>query len=516
MPALLLAAVVLLPLLAAPEVAAQPAPPPHGQVELSSDGGGGRRPVTAVFDAPAGRATLVTDSTPGTIAVVRVNGRAVPEAMRGLRRGGVVRTHLAGVAVEGSNTLSVRFVRGDARVVVAHPTLTDSVADPATVGMDADALAAIDDAVLAALGPDADSRFPGAVVLVARHGVVVKETAYGAAQTYAGDTPLSQPRPMTTDTVFDLASITKVAATTAAVMHLVDAGRIDLDAPVAEWLPELSGDGKDAITVRHLLTHTSGLWEWQPTYLHADTWAEAIAYVTGLPLRYEVGAGRHYSDLGFMLLAELVQRETGRDFADYVAEVVHEPLGMDDTAFSPGQGTPGIAATSLGNTYEPRMVATGSPYPILEPAPFDDWRDYTLVGEVNDGNAHYAFGGVAGHAGLFATARDLATFGQTLLNGGGYDTARLASEGVVAEFTRDQYQRGQGLGFWTDRLASVDGPDAGGIGHNGFTGTDFLVDPERGLVVVLLTNRQHPAEPYASTAPVWREVIAAAVAAVES
>ena len=163
------------------------------------------------------------------------------------------------------------------------------------------------------------------------------------------------------------------------------------------------------------------------------------------------------------------------------------------------------------------MIATGSPYPVEgDPDDFDGWRDYTLVGEVNDGNAFYAWGGVAGHAGLFSSARDLTVFGQTLLNGGGYDTFRLASDEVVAEFTSDQFDRGQGLGFWTARLSPLAGPEAGGIGHGGFTGSEFVVDPSRGLVVVLLTNRQHPDMPYASVFPVWRQVLEHVLAATDA
>ncbi|HLT83393.1 MAG TPA: serine hydrolase, partial [Phototrophicaceae bacterium] len=133
----------------------------------------------------------------------------------------------------------------------------------------------------------------------------------------------------------------------------------------------------------------------------------------------------------------------------------------------------------------------------------------TLVGEVNDGNAWYGWEGVAGHAGLFSTARDLAIYGQTLVNGGGYADARLASAETVAQFLEPQYDAGQVLGFWSDRLSFADVP--GGFGHNGFTGTEFLFDPERELVVVLLTNRLHPDRGPASITAVWQEVVRAAL-----
>jgi CubicO group peptidase (beta-lactamase class C family) len=461
------------------------------------------------FEAPAGWATLVVDAAPGTIGLVLVNGKPAPEAMRALREGGRHEVTLDRWTQQGENHLEIRAFRGSARVVVAFPTLTGG--NTADVDMDAAALARIDDAMAEFIGPDPEDRFPGAVVLVARHGVVVKHTAYGAAQTYDGDRRLETPREMTTDTIFDLASITKVAATTAAVMHLVDEGRLDLDAPAARYLPELREGAKDTITLRHLLTHRSGLWEWQPTYLHARTQEAAIDYVTDLDLRYEVGEDRHYSDLGFMLLGEIVERVTGQPLETYVRESIHEPLGMTDTTYRPAPSLrPRIAATSHDNHYEERMIATGVPYPILgDDRDFDDWRDYTLVGEVNDGNAYYGFEGVAGHAGLFGTAHDLAVYGQALANGGGYGTTRLWSSATVSEFTSDQFDYGQGLGFWTHRLDAVDGLGDGGFGHGGFTGTEFLVAPEQGLVVVMLTNRNHPDLPLNSVYPAWQTVLGA-------
>lgn len=381
---------------------------------------------------------------------------------------------------------------------------------PDEVGMDATALRGVDSSVRAGLGAGPRATFPGAVVLVARHGVVVKHAAYGHAQTFSDDRRLPAPRPMDTGTIFDLASVTKVAATTAAVMRLTDERRIHPDDPVARWLPAFGAGEKAAITVRHLLTHTSGLWEWQPVYLHADNPGAAIHYINDLPLRYRVGAARHYSDLNFMLLGEIVRRETGQSLPRYVRERVHGPLGMTDTGFTPARRHPAarFAATSFGNPYERNMIATGDPYPILGGVGVDDfagWRRHTLIGEVNDGNSAYAYRGVAGHAGLFGTALDLAVYCQLLANGGAYGPRRLIGEATVAEFTAEQLP-GQGLGFWTDRFAEVPSLRTGGFGHSGFTGTEFTVDPRRGLVLVLLTNRCHPNLPLDSVGEVWTGV----------
>lgn len=240
-----------------------------------------------------------------------------------------------------------------------------------------------------------------------------------------------------------------------------------------------------------------------------------LEFLAGLDLRYETGTQRRYSDIGFMLLGVIVERVSGQPLDEYVREHVHGPLGMTDTSFRPDPALRDrIAATSLGNSYEHTMIETGSPYPIvgdLSPEEFTDWRDYTLVGEVNDGNAWYGWEGLAGHAGLFSTARDLAIYGQTLVNGGGYADARLASAETVAEFLEPQYDSGQVLGFWSNRLSFAGVP--GGFGHNGFTGTELLFDPERELVVVLLTNRLHPDRGPASITAVWQEVVRAAVEA---
>jgi CubicO group peptidase (beta-lactamase class C family) len=378
---------------------------------------------------------------------------------------------------------------------------------PEQAGMDAATLRGVDDAVLAGLGPDPESTFPGAAVLIARDGIVVRHRAYGSAQTYVDRRRLRVPRPMHTGTIFDLASVTKVTATTAAVMRLVDLRRIRLDDAVSRWLPAFGSGGKAAITVRHLLTHTSGLWEWQPVYLHATEPRAAIRYICGLPLRYPVGADRHYSDLNFMLLGEIVRRETGTTLPAFVREQVHGPLGMTATGFTPAGRYPAdrFAATSLGDAYERNMVISGEPYPILGGAGVDDftgWRGHTLLGEVNDGNSAHAYRGVAGHAGLFGTARDVAVYCQMLANGGGYGNRRVLSEAVVGEFTRERLP-GQALGFWTDRFADVPSLRTGGFGHSGFTGTEFTVDPERGLVVVMLTNRCHPNLPFDSVSSVW-------------
>lgn len=362
-------------------------------------------------------------------------------------------------------------------------------------------------------GPAPDDLYAGAVALIAHDGSVRYHRAFGSAQSHDRLGPLGVPREMSTDTAFDLASITKVAATTVAVLKLVDDGLVSLDEPAANHLPALARGEKGRITLRHLLTHRAGLAEWQPTYLHAQDRESALAHVQSAELRYPVGAGRHYSDLGFMLLGAVVEAVTGQRLDHYVADRIHRPLGMSSTLFNPPPDMHArIAATSRGNAYEFRMIETGSPHPpAADPRTFAGWRDYPLVGEVNDGNAWHAFGGVAGHAGLFGTAQDLAVLGQTLINDGRHGTTMLASANMVAAFLHEPYDSGQAVGFLGDRLSVVGA--TGGYGHSGFTGTEFLFDPQRELVAVLLTNRLHPDRSPRSLASPWHAVLRAALAA---
>ena len=349
---------------------------------------------------------------------------------------------------------------------------------------------------------------PGAVILVARNGELLLHWAHGFAQTVelqvgtayqegATDscivTPqvMRRPRPMTRSTVFDLASVTKVMATTMALMLLVDRGQVALDAAVHVYLPEFRGISRDSITVRHLLTHSAGLAQWQPIYYSATNSEESYRTIREMPLEWGVGEARHYSDLGFMLLGYLVERVTGVPLDRFVAEELYEPLGLEQTGFrAPGctdcpQGP--FAATSHGNPYEFRMVHdTSFGYTYSgDPNSWNGWRRYTLVGEVNDGNAFYAHGGVAGHAGLFSNATELARLLELLLNGGELEGRRFVSPETVATFL-EPTEYGQALGWQTPSWAPP-----GSFAHTGFTGTFVIGIPSEGLAVVVLTNRQH-------------------------
>lgn len=346
-------------------------------------------------------------------------------------------------------------------------------------------IAKADSLIAAAVG----TLTPGAVLLVSQDGAIVHDTAFGYAQLndYEGRR-LASPRPMTTGTMFDLASVTKVMGTTMGIMLLVDQGRVDLDAPVNRYLPDFRDAHKDSITVRHLLSHSAGLVQWQPIYYHASSEREAYAVIRDMPLQWGVGAGRHYSDLGFMLLGYIVERVSGQRLDTFLDSALYRPLGLDSTTFVPKQhGFTRFAATEQGNVYERHMVYDSTfGYRYLgDPTAWDGWRHHVLDGEVDDGNSFYAHGGIAGHAGLFSTAGQLRVLLDMLDAGGVAKGRRILSSDVIRRFlTRDRYDNYLG---WMLPSALP----KGSFNHTGFTGTYVLGVPKYGLSVVLLTNRQN-------------------------
>ncbi len=293
---------------------------------------------------------------------------------------------------------------------------------------------------------------------------------------------------MRISTMFDLASVTKVMATTLATMLLVDRGKIDLDAPVSRYLPDFRGSHFDSITVRHLLSHSAGLVQWQPLYYHAANSAQTYAVIRDMPLEWGVGDARHYSDLGFMLLGHIVERVSGEPLDRFLSDSLYRPLGLRSTTFNPrSRGFTEFAATEQGNVYEHHM-AYDSTFGYRyrgDPTAWNGWRQRVLIGETDDGNSFYANGGVAGHAGLFSTAADLRVLLDLLNNGGKYGGRQyIRSEIVDAFLTRDKYQNF--LGWQAPSYLP-----AGSFSHTGFTGTYVVGVPRYKLSIVLLTNRQN-------------------------
>ena len=330
---------------------------------------------------------------------------------------------------------------------------------------------------------------PGAVLVVSKDGRIIKETAYGYAQLndYAMQR-VAQPVPMRTSTVFDLASVTKVMASTNALMLLVDQGKVDLDAPVYTYLPDFRGVHLDSIRVRHLLQHSAGLVQWQPLYYSAHNKAETYQVIRNMPLQWGVGEGRHYSDLSFMLIGYIIERVSGQSLDAFLAQRLYGPLRLPTIGFLPkARGITEFAATEQGNVYEKHMVYDSTfAYKYRgDPTSWNGWRQYVLSGEADDGNSWYANGGVAGHAGLFATARELSVLLDMLVARGASGGRQVISRETVNRFlTRDKYDNYLG---W-QRPSYL--PE-GSFSHTGFTGTYVLGVPSQGLSIVLLTNRQN-------------------------
>ena len=326
--------------------------------------------------------------------------------------------------------------------------------------------------------------YAGGVVLASRRGVVAAHEAAGHALRYADpetELPAGQRVPATRDTIFDLASVTKTF-TTIAVLQQVEDGRLDLDAAVASYLPAFAANGKQDVTVRHLLTHTGGLPAWLPLYSRYDTVEERLAAVLEVAPRSAPGERYTYSDLGLITLGLLVEEVTGRPLDEVVAAGITAPLGMRDTLFNPLEHDPALVD---------RIAATEA----------QPWAGRTMVrGEVHDENA-WSLGGVAGHAGLFSTAHDLAVLARTLLNGGRYGTDRVLETETVRTMLADD------LGFEVDERWYMDGLSTPvTFGHTGFTGTSLVVDPMSDSFVVLLTNRVHPSRDWGSNNPARRAV----------
>jgi beta-glucosidase-like glycosyl hydrolase/CubicO group peptidase (beta-lactamase class C family) len=311
-----------------------------------------------------------------------------------------------------------------------------------------------------------DSAFPGAFAVVGRHDRVLAQV--GAGHLDWAKSPRPDER-----TLWDLASLTKVVATTSAMMQLVEAKRVDLDAPVQRYLPGWTGANKEKVTVRRLLTHSSGLPAWRPIYKEADSPEAAMALVYAAPLDTLPGVRMVYSDLGAILLGEIVRTVSGERIDAYFSKHVAKPLRMTETRYLPPAS----------------LVAR------IAPTEVDPWRQRHLRGEVHDENA-FALGGVAAHAGLFSTARDLARFARMYLNGGTLDGARIFSGETIRLFTtvQDSAFSPRALGWETPNGQNSAGHllQRPAFGHTGFTGTSIWIDPAHDLFVVLLTNRVNP------------------------
>jgi uncharacterized protein YbbC (DUF1343 family)/CubicO group peptidase (beta-lactamase class C family) len=368
-------------------------------------------------------------------------------------------------------------------VVVVQSALGQlPAAKPESVSVSSARLAQMDAAIESEI---AQHHLPGAVVLVGRKGRVIWQRAYGARAIEPAR------EAMTIDTIFDLASLTKVVATATSIMILVERGKVRLADPVSTYIPELKDEGREKITIEQLLTHRAG---YAPDFDLRERWAgydEAIKRLIKEPLRNPPGTRFTYSDLGFITLGEVVKRASGMPLDQFARLNIFQPLGMRDTGFLP--------AAALRARIAPTEKRRGQLSYLGDTATnIGAEGDIWLRGQVHDPTS-YRMGGVAGHAGLFSTAKDLAIYCQMILNSGEYQGARVLSPLSVVEMTRPRLVSNtggtRGLGWDINTSFSSNRGELfplGSFGHTGFTGTSIWIDPSSQMFVVFLSNRVHP------------------------
>lgn len=349
--------------------------------------------------------------------------------------------------------------------------------------------------------------FPSAVYLVAERGQIVYEDALG----YSVVEPYRLANKI--DTIYDLASLTKPLITTLLCARRIEPGELTLDSSVSHYLAEFDRTDKQMITIRELLTHTSGLPAWRPIYLVAEDQPDrAAGAIANLDLEYKPGTRVVYSDLGFIALGILLERMTGNRFAEMAQREIIAPLNLQQTFFNPELALQtGIAACETGNAYEVDMCEQ------FGAAEYAKSRQRLIWGEVHDGNAYF-LGGAAGHAGLFSTAAETFLLAQqflaettTLLNP---ETCKLFREDLTPGL-EEARSIGWQLAATKDSTAGTELPRHS-FGHNGFTGTSIWIDPKLQRVFILLTNRTHArALPFANINAVRRQFHSLAIKALE-
>lgn len=398
---------------------------------------------------------------------------------------------MATPAVAGSND-SGRFDRPHDGYAPKTTLLRD--ATPAQAGLDPAPIDAALAQVAAWTKPigSAKPMYAGAVTLLGHNGKIVTRTATGLAVKYADgqgtELPPDQQLPMRTDTIFDMASVSKLF-TSIVVMQLVEKGKVDLDAPIATYVPEFAQNGKDHVSVLQALTHTSGFPSWLPLWSSGKTPEERLQLALTAKLQDPPGTKYLYSDLNLIALGELAHRVTGKTLDKLVADGITKPLQMRDTGYNPdAKKKPRIAATEYQSS-PPRGMVWGS---------------------VHDENA-WSLGGVAGHAGVFSTADDMAVLAQALLNGGSYRGARILKESsvtaMITNFNQSFPGNDHGLGFELNQrwyMGGLSGPRT--AGHTGYTGTSLVIDFDSRSFAILLSNRVHPSRDWGSNSPARRAV----------
>ncbi len=394
----------------------------------------------------------------------------------------------------GNNTLRVENILPEGsqvKIQIDYPKLIDQ----STNKLNQNRFALVDQFIQ----QDIEQGFPGAVLLVAQQGKIIKNTAYGFARKYTDDGQLlASPIKMKKDYLFDIASNTKMFATNFALMQLVSQGKLDVNKPIYYYLPEYRGAGRETRTVKDLLTHNAG---YAPqvrffdrdnalgeSFFSQDSEKTKQLILHKVPFMVSRHSKRMYSDTDYMLLGMLIERITKLPLDIYTEHNIYHTLGLKNTVFNPlqkGFKQSEIVATEIGGNTRGGRVQ------------FENIRKYVLQGEVHDEKAYHSFAGVAGHAGLFSTTKDLAVLAQVLLNRGGYGNLHLFDAKVLDQFIKpDDGDGSYGLGWRRANNGSRKwhfGPyaSASAYGHTGWTGTVTVIDPEHELIIILLTNARH-------------------------
>ncbi|WP_337531042.1 penicillin binding protein PBP4B [Zhenhengia sp.] len=468
------------------------------------------------FKAYKGQGTLYLTLNQVAHAKLYVNGKEVDiSKFIDPHSNQAVAIDISDLVQNGDNTLQISEIEPyDATIEVnmAYPTLREGTSE--SVGVDGKVFEVLDRILEAEIEAEG---IPGGQLLVAKDGVIIKNEAYGVIKAYDHNGKVEHGIPVTKETLYDLASNTKMYATNYAVQKLVSEGKLDIDMKISEVIPGFAqfDEKKEQLTLRHLLTHTAGFIPSpkysDDSYLHPveidgqivnvldqnndgknDVYTqnpdEILEMIERTPLEYTPGSKNVYSDVDYMLLGLIVEQVSGQKFDVYCQEQIFGPLGLTHTVFNPlqnGFNKDQCAATEMfGNTREGHVN-------------FPNIRTEVVQGEVHDEKAYYSMGGVAGHAGLFSNASDLAVLMQVMLNGGGYGNVELFDQKTIDTFTapsktNDTYGLGwrrQGSGAYAWSFGDQ-APDST-IGHTGWTGTATSIDKENDLIIIWLTNTKN-------------------------
>jgi len=444
-----------------------------------------------IFKSYKGRGEIIIDNKNATSADIYINGEKLNIA-KPLQAYNTYQYSLKKRTKNGDNTFKIENILPEGaslNITVPYPSLKDISARHKNSFAKVDAL----------INDDVEGGFPGAVLVVVKDGKIIKNSAYGYARKFSdGGELLETPVKMTTNTLFDIASNTKMFATNFSLMKLVSDGKLDVSLPISHYLPNYRGAGRDLRTVKDILTHNAGYspqvrFFTRDNHLGAAFFSQNAKRTKGLILTkvpFAVGRStkRMYSDTDYMLLGMVIEKITNMPLDLYAEYNIYHPLNLKDTLFNPllkGFRKNQFAATEIHGTTRGNRVD------------FENVRTYVLQGEVHDEKAYHSLGGIAGHAGLFSTGQDLAVLAQVLLNRGGYDEKQLFSGKVIDQFVKPDDGNGTfGLGW--RRANNGDrkwhfGPYASSsaYGHTGWTGTVTVIDPEHDLAIILLTNARH-------------------------